>query len=678
MRVKLRERAEMRSKYLSALLLMAFSPAPGTPGRQDELVPRCGGPFQLCGYVEQGSGAQRIPQRFEVASRFNEGLAAVRLEGLYGYIDPAGKIVVAARFQAAGSFSGGYAEVRLDGASGIIDRSGRLVVPARFNRIIPFADNSFIAEPLRPNQPRTAGSEARLEGLSDPSPFLRLNDAGLYHVSRGWLTEQNLKFSVFDVPARGLIWAGKRNEHDDEIWGLLKSDGTWQVAPQYNHVQQLMETHAVVTSMPDYSLRPGEDREAIRWGAVDRNGKLVVPLKFAYLSYWRGGYGYAKEGKPYGSDGSPGKVRSGIVRADGMLLANRYFDEIDISEDGRLPRGRAGETWYSIEPDGRLVPDQLEGRPLVQCAGGLTILRRGAMVEFRRPGGGGSIGRFDAGYFPERNCPGPFAAKRNGKWFIILEDGSVLGGEKGFDNSYPSAGNHIAVQVEGKWGIIDRSGAFTVTPRFGSLRPDAKGTFVVDEGATAYWIDATGARVEKPVIDRPAPEQALTCKGGLRFIQRGGLWGLQDGGGKEVIAPRFRALSCFDEGVSWAAVPGGDAWCPIGPDGRQRDAMECRKTFYPAMVTESHPEKFSEDPYENSVLWTRAWLDYLAGNRDEPPRWISRFGNKGAFVVMPGPVSEAGADDAVPLKHSGKLVAMTLGLAAAAAAGWFWRRRPGP
>ena len=626
----------MRSNFLLALLLIAFPAAAGAPAGQDELVSRCGGPFQLCGYVERSSGAQRIPQRFEIASPFSEGLAAVRIDGLYGYVDPTGKIVVAPRFRAAGSFSDGYAEVRLDGASGIIDRSGRLIVPARFSRIIPFTDDAFIAVPLQPNRPPTADPDVRLEGLSDPYPWSGLEGAGLYHRHKGWLTDQDLTFSLFDAPKRGLIWGGRKDEHNEQIWGLLKSDGTWQVTPRYNHVQRLMETHAVVTSMPDYSLPPLKSRDAIRWGAVDRDGKLVVPLKFAHLSYWRGGYGYAREGKPSYSDGSSGSTRTGIVRADGTLLAGRYFNEVDISEDGTLPRARLGEKWYSIEPGGRLVPDQLEGRPLVECAGGLKIIRRGAMVEFRRPGDGRSVGLFDTGYFRERECPGPFAAKRDGKWYMVLEDGSVLGGENGLENFYSFAGNHAAVQVEGKWGIIDRSGAFTVAPRFAKLRPDGKGTFAVGEGDATYWINAAGERVEKPVIAKPTPEQALTCAGGLRFVQSDGLWGLQDGTGKVVIEPRFRALSCFNQGVSWAAAPGGKAWCPIGPNGRRRDALECRETFYAVIVTEHHPEKLSEDPFGSSVLWNRAWLDFLAGKRAEPPRWISRFGGRGAFTVMPG------------------------------------------
>src|SRR5690606_22116774 len=95
------------------------------------LLPRCGGSFGLCGYVQNHSGGKLLPYtvpdgpvviafNFEEAKWFSEGLAAVRIKGRFGYIDKRGTIIIPPRFNAAGEFRGGYAEVRLDGASGII------------------------------------------------------------------------------------------------------------------------------------------------------------------------------------------------------------------------------------------------------------------------------------------------------------------------------------------------------------------------------------------------------------------------------------------------------------------------------------------------------------------------------------------------------------------------------
>lgn len=612
-------------------LQQAGSKASKLSGRDDsDLRPRCGGPFQLCGYYDSKAKTERIPQRFEVAEPFSQGLAAVRVDGLYGYIDPTGRMAIEPRFEAAGSFDGRYAEVRLRSASGIIDRTGRIVIPARFQRIIPFTGDSFVATPLPKDGVRPDTFTRRLDGLRESFSFI-LDAAGIYHRHKGWLTGQDLRFSQFDTPERGLIWA--REGKGEEKWGLLRADGAWQVTPRYSHVQSLQETHAIVVSMPDASLPGRQAAEARRWGAVDRDGALVVPLKFAHLSYWSGGYGRASEERPYRPDGTRNHARSAFVQADGTLLGNRYFDAVEMVEKGQLPRGRIGTIWYSIAADGRLLPDQRDGKPLVECSDGLSILQRGEMVEFRRQTGE-TVGRFDKGYFDSRECPGPFSAQKDGKWYIVLENGAVLGGSTGFDNSYGGKGSHFAVQVGGKWGIVGRSGDFTVAPKFTELRPDRDGIFAVGSGNGVYWIDGSGARVEPP---EPRSVRSLACAGGLRYFQKAGLWGLQDAQNKTVIAPRFRALSCFTQGVSWTALPGATRWCAIGPDGRPRASLPCQMTYYPMYVTHHAPENFSGNRFENSVLWTRAWLDYQSGKRDQPPTWVPDRGNGGSYTVMPGP-----------------------------------------
>jgi hypothetical protein len=598
-----------------------------------ELLPRCGGPFMLCGYVEKGSEAERIPRRFEVAKPFSEGLAAVRIEGRYGYIDTSGKVVIAPRFQSAGPFAGKYAEILMQDGVGIINRSGKIVVaPGAFARIIPFHGDTFVAKPFpngrKPDRGRRwRPHDVRLDAITGPAVFSSYNDSGLFHAQKGWLTEQNLRFYFFDKQERGLIWAGTRNENYSEIYGLMRSDGTWQVSPRYGSVQQLWGRFAIVESVRDFSLPPEQRDGALRSGAVDRDGNLVIPLKFPFLSFGDGNkYGFAMDARPDYSSGKRSGGREAIVRPDGSLLANRYFDKVEVDEDGKLPRGRIGTIWYSIEPNGRMIPDDAE-RLLLECPGGLRIVDRGETVEFRGPGKSQPIGPFDKGYFTKSDCPGPFSARRNGKWFMVSGDGSVLGGKNGFEAIHSFSGqSHTAVKLNGKWGIIDRSGTFTVQPSFDILQPTGKGSFTVNEHTDPYWIDAYGKRVEKPPQDiLPWEQRTLTCPGGLRFFEQAGLWGLQDPDGKTVIAPRFRALSCFGGGITWVAAPDGKAWCPIDPNGQRHEAMECQENYYPHMWTESVPESFSADTYESSVLWNRAWLDYHAGKRAELPGWVSRF-----------------------------------------------------
>lgn len=616
----------MRATIMALALLGATvsgAAAQTGPGDGPESwVSRCGGHFQTCGYVDRRTEAIRLPFRYEVAQPFSEGLAAVRIDGRWGYIDRTGAVVIDPTFEAVGPFRGRYAEFRVGETAGVINRQGRVVLAPQFKRILPFSGDVFLAVPA------DGGGRVYGEYLAQTTS---IDGGGLYHLRRGWLTQRNLNFSFFDDLGRGLIWA--RTPRDEgEAWGLMRADGSWQVEPRYSHVQRLMEGRAIVRNLPDLSLPPMERQSSVLSGAVDRDGRLVVPITYGWLGYWRGGYGSGQRVVgPAGSDAPDGEPNKGLVKPDGTLLGGRYFDAVEIPEGGALPRVRDGETWRSIGTDGVLLPDQREGTAYLTCPDGRTLLHRNGRVEARRADGR-SIGVFESSYLMERDCVSDLPLQRNERWFLFLPDGRLLGEAQGYESAYRFNGEHAAVKLDGKWGVIDRRGRFTVPPRYDEISPEAADRYRVGGGERPEWIDASGQTVAAP--ERPRPN--LTCEGGLTLFRQNGLWGMRDEAGTTVIRPEHRVLSCFQNGVSWAVAPEARSWCPIGPDGARRTALSCNTAYYPMRVSHHAPERFSEDPFESSVLWNLALLDYQAGDRAEPPRWLPSAGGRASYSVGPG------------------------------------------
>lgn len=618
----------MRAIAITTALIGMFMSGAALAENPDWQV-RCGGPFQLCGYVERGTSAPRLPLRYEAAKPFRNGLAAVRIEGRWGYIDARGDLVIQPAYSDAAPFQGDFTEVRVNGAAGVIDRAGQMVLAPRFARVIPFAGDLFIAVPLGAPEHTWSWADA------DPLSLNGFGGAGLYDLRRGWLTDTDFQFTTFDAPDRGLIWAG-RGEPYREVWGLMRADGTWQVDPRYGYVQKLTGARANVRTLPDDTLPPEQRHQSVHSGAVDEAGRLIVPLESRWLGSWRGRYAAAgRNGAAPGVRESNGEPEAGVVTLDGTLLGGRYFDEVSLPEDGSLPRARLGGVWYSLGDGGELLPDQLDGTPLLDCPDGRSLIHRGSRVEVRRRDGG-MVGLFGQGHFSSSDCRAAFSLQRDGRLFVLTPEGDILGGDQGFENLYDFNGETAAVRRDGKWGVIDRRGEFTLPPRFDELRPVGPGVYVVGHGDDAQWIDAAGRPASSPQPLRPDPAMALACQGGLIRFQTNGRWGMRDEEGNTVVRPVHRVLTCFDHGSAWAVADDEKAWCPIGPDGDRRRAFACVQEIYPYVVTHHVPERFDEDPFESSVLWNLALLDHLSGARAEAPGWVPDSSGMGSHTVMGG------------------------------------------
>lgn len=61
------------------------------------------------------NGREVIPAKFDEVDSFNEGLATVKINGKWGFIDPSGKLVIPARYDNVWYFREGLAAVEING-----------------------------------------------------------------------------------------------------------------------------------------------------------------------------------------------------------------------------------------------------------------------------------------------------------------------------------------------------------------------------------------------------------------------------------------------------------------------------------------------------------------------------------------------------------------------------------
>ena len=584
-------------------------------------MPSCGGAFDQCGFVKM-EGFERkeeiIPKKYEAALEFSEGLAGVRLKGKWGFINMKGEIVIAPQFDLVGSFHHDLAEVLIDKKAGLINRQGDLLIEPQFARAIPFSKTVVLAQPGEWRSGYIRGRE-KLDNIKGQLTFTS-NSFGLYSVESGWINKPEWEFGVFDDSGKiSLIWA--KHKARDSLYGLMRPDGSWQVEPRYEHVQRLCEERAIVRGKKERLPGQTERDRQILHGAVDPEGKLVVALRPWFLSYWGNGLALAK-------DSETSKV--GLLDKAGKLVGGRFFDQVSRGSNG-IGEVMIDGLWHGIDQEGNIVAHPRENEIFKACPSGLKLVYVSGKLQFRDPNGKATLPfLLDTSYsLLKFDCNEITSIEHNGKWGYVDRSGRLLFDPPEFDTQHHFRDGHAAVQKNQKWGIINEQGKFTVQPVYDELRYVGKGTFKAALTGKELWIDAKGIEQDEPTRDQ---EQAaidrasyLVCPGGLKIIPnnaQGDLWGIADEDNNIIVKPQYRAIHCFQNGVAWVPNEAKRQWCPVSSDGNLQDYPQCVTSRYPYIQTHHYPEQLADDPYESSVLWNRAFLEFGAGLRQEPPRMI--------------------------------------------------------
>jgi hypothetical protein len=187
------------------------------------------------GYVDK-SGNIVINPQFELAFRFQEGLAGFVQGGDGGYINKKGEIVINPQFSGSGGFSEGLAAIyNGDYVGGYIDTKGTYVVNPQFESVGHFSEGMASIE----NDDYEYGYIDK-EGKIIINP--QFDDAGRF-------------FS-------GLAWV----EQGDKT-GFIDKKGTFVINPQFNDVTDFYGDFALVDS-------------GGRWGLIDKKGKYIVNPQF--------------------------------------------------------------------------------------------------------------------------------------------------------------------------------------------------------------------------------------------------------------------------------------------------------------------------------------------------------------------------------------------------------------
>ena len=231
----------------------------------------------LWGYIDDG-GNLVIPFMYEDANGFSCGRALVKTEGLYGYIDKTNQFVIPATYQEAYSFYDDRACIGTDNGYGYIDPSGDAVIPAIYELAFDFWDGVAIVKDGGYGLIDTDGNY-----LLDPT-----HGQLSLHTAEGFVKEtQGGKTSMIDY--QGVKWSKSYDVIGDfsEDFCPVKIDG------HYGYIDNRMEL--VIPAEWEYAGAFSEGfapvgRDGL-YGYIDTKGTLATELIYTDIGKVSAGYG---------------------------------------------------------------------------------------------------------------------------------------------------------------------------------------------------------------------------------------------------------------------------------------------------------------------------------------------------------------------------------------------------
>ena len=253
------------------------------------------------GFINE-AGKIVIEPVFAKAYPFTDGLAAIQDQGAWGFIDTTGRVVIKPQFVRVGLFSEGLATFQnkqYSDKKGYINKVGKVVIEPQFDAAAGFrngvarvgfatlkgkllsriadvgleCDYQFI-DRTGTVVPEPAPQHFATGEPDELIPFRKDDVAGYVNV-RGKVIIQP-QFQVAAKFSEGLACVCKGG-----LFGYIDTRGAWVIPPRFQYANDFSDGLA------------GVSLGKTGWGFIDRNGKTVIPGKFAWV-YGRFRHGLAE------------------------------------------------------------------------------------------------------------------------------------------------------------------------------------------------------------------------------------------------------------------------------------------------------------------------------------------------------------------------------------------------
>jgi serine/threonine-protein kinase len=249
------------------------------------------------GYIDDQMERVVIQPEFDAAEEFSEGLAAVKIDNKYGYIDQIGEVVIQPQFDAANKFSEGLAAVKIDNKYGYIDQTGQVVSQPRFDFAWNFSE------------------ELAAVGIDNKWGYINKTGEVVIQLQ-------------FDRAYR--FYKGLAQVKIDDKYGYIDQTGKVVIQPQFDEAWFFSEGLARVKIDDKY-------------GYIDQTGKVVIQPQFEAAGSFSKGLARVKTDAKYG-----------YIDQTGEFVIHPRFDKVGLFSEG-LVAVKIDDNWGYIDQTGTVI-----------------------------------------------------------------------------------------------------------------------------------------------------------------------------------------------------------------------------------------------------------------------------------------------------------------------------------
>ncbi|MCS7076882.1 MAG: WG repeat-containing protein [Bacteroidia bacterium] len=343
----------------------------------------------LYGFINL-KGREIIPCQYTGASVFMSGFAEVKLNQKWGVIDTLGKVVIPIEYENI-NIKSGFAEVSLNKKWGLMDMTGKVILPIEYEDI----NFSSVFSPVAVKKNNKWGYVDRNGKRITDFIYEKIST---FDKSSAWVKlYENERWGKIDIQGNVIVpfkyqdWVLNENYTKVEynyLWGLLKENK--EVIPceyeeiDFNHKYDnlvlvrrnnkngylnLRTMKEIIPCMYEEAGKVSEGlipvKKGSKWGFVDTSDKIIIPFEYDFASSFSEGFAVV------GKDG-----KSGVIHKSGKTIIPLEYQKVKPFSDG-LAAVYKNEEWAYYTQSGEKITLKIRYDEVYSFKGDKAFVRIG-------------------------------------------------------------------------------------------------------------------------------------------------------------------------------------------------------------------------------------------------------------------------------------------------------------